>query len=301
MVQERTFSSKFFSRVVYVPVFIGAIIMLMPYLWMVLGAFKPVAELSKAPPTFTIEKPTFNNFYNPNYTPGLKEPENIEGLLQRFQDVPGGFWRFYFNSLFVTTTVTIGVLILASLAAFVLAKHRFPGRQFFFILFIASMMVPWQVMLIPGFLLMKQFGWIDTYAALIIPALPKAFVVFFLRQYMLALPDELLDAARIDGAGEFRIWWQVVLPLVRPALVAMSIFVLLGEWNNFVWPLVIVQSSVNRTLPLALALLNSAFNGANTIGILMAGALLISLPTLLMFLIFQKQFIRGIALTGVKG
>jgi multiple sugar transport system permease protein len=299
MVEKRSFSTILTRVLIMAPVLLFAVTVLMPYLWMVIGAFKPIPELNKVPPTFYIEHPTLNSFYDPLGGQGI--PEHVDGIFQRFGDTQGGFVRYYFNSIFVTASITVGSLILASLAAFVLAKHQFPGRNFFFLLFVASMMVPWQVMLIPGFLLIKQFSWINTFQGLIIPALPKAFVVFFLRQYMLSLPDELLDSARIDGAGEFRIWWQIILPLVRPALVAMSIFVMLNEWNNFVWPLIVIQSSDNRTLPLALALLNNNLNGAPNMGVLMAAAMLVSLPTLLLFLIFQRQFIRGIALTGLKG
>ncbi|CAG0978232.1 MAG: carbohydrate ABC transporter permease [Anaerolineae bacterium] len=299
MVGENALRARLNRNLIYIPVVALALVMLLPYYWMAIGAFKPIPELSRTPPSFFVENPTFNNFYDELGGKGL--PEHVEGIFQRFQDTSGGFARYYLNSIFVTVSVTIGSLILASLAAYILAKHRFPGRNIFFMLFVASMMVPWQVTIIPGFLMMKEFNWINTFTALIIPALPKAFVVFFLRQYMISLPDELLDAARIDGAGEFRIWWRIILPLVRPALTAMSIFVLLGEWNNFMWPLIVMQSSENRTLPLALSLLSSTFNGANTMGVLMAAALLVSLPTLVLFLIFQKQFIRGIALTGIKG
>jgi ABC-type glycerol-3-phosphate transport system permease component len=282
----------------YIPVILLAVVMLVPYYYMVIGAFKPVPELARVPITFTIDQPTLNNFYD---ALGNTPPDHTEGLFQRFSDTPGGFARIYLNSIFVSTTVTVGVLILASLTSYILAKHHFPGRNFFFLLFIASMMVPWQVMLIPSYLIMRDFGWINTFQALIIPALPKAFVVFFLRQYMLSLPDELLDAARIDGAGELRIWWQVVLPLCRPALVAMGIFMFLGEWNNFVWPLIVMQSAENRTLPLALSLMNSTMSSATTMGVIMSATLLVSLPTLIVFIIFQKQFVQGIALTGLKG
>jgi multiple sugar transport system permease protein len=296
--EHKSFLGKMAGWSIYIPVLTLALFTMIPYYWMLTGAFKPVPELRKNPPTFYIESPTLNNFFDPE---GNEPPDHIKGVFQRFEDVEGGFMRFYFNSIFVSGTVTVGVLLVASLAAYVLAKHRFPGRQFFFLLFIASMMVPWQVMLIPGFLIMRDFGWIDTFQALIIPALPKAFVVFFLRQFMLSLPDDLLDAARVDGASEIRIWWSIILPLIRPALVAMSIFVFLAEWNNFVWPLVIVQSPELRTLPLGLSLLNSTLSGAPVLGVMMAAALLTSLPTLIMFVIFQKQFVRGIALTGIKG
>lgn len=281
-----------------IPLLILALTMLMPYYWMLIGAFKPVPELLKNPPTFYVARPTLNNFYDPL---GNRPPDHVEGLFQRLTAAPLRFGTYYLNSLFVSATITILSLILASAAAYVLAKHRFPGRALFFLIFVASMMVPWQVMIIPNFLTMKHLGWINTYWGLVVPALPKAFVVFFLRQYMLSLPDELLDAARIDGAGEVRIWWQIVLPLVRPALTAMSIFVVLNEWNNFVWPLIIVQDAAHGTLPLALAQLSSTLSGQATMGVIMAAALLVSLPTLLMFALFQRQFMQGIALSGLKG
>lgn len=146
---------------------------------------------------------------------------------------------------------------------------------------------------------MQAFGWINTYPGLIVPGLARAFAVFFLRQYMLGLPDSLIDAARIDGAGEVRIWWSTILPLVRPALTAMAIFVMLAEWNNFVWPLIMVCDQ--SPLALALANLSGAFTGPGNVGVIMVAALLTSLPTVVFFLIFQKQFVEGIALTGTKG
>lgn len=350
--------------IVYIPVMALAVVTFLPYYWMVIGSLKPVPELRQNPPTFFVEKPSLNNFYD---VQRITPPDHQLGIFQRFPETPctfcqklaaglrdpigihdvdvkftkilglrirphfqghiglgvrvrlleeaGGFFRFYVNSIGISTTITVLVLIIGSLAAFVLAKHQFPGRRLFFIFFIASMMVPWQVMLIPGFLLMRDIGkcsefvsgcaaansWIDSYWALIIPALPKAFVVFFMVQFMKSIPDELLDAARIDGANEFKIWWRIVIPLIRPALVAMSIFVFLGEWNNFVWPLIIIQSAEKRTLPLALSTIATGLNGATNVGVVMASALLVSLPTLLMFIIFQKQFVRGIAFTGLKG
>jgi len=290
--------SKSVRYAFYIPVLILAGFMVLPYYWMVTGAFKSVPELSKTPPSFTIDEPSLNNFYDP--LGGTNTPGHIEGLFQRFKDTPGGFMRYYLNSAVVSGSITVGALILASLVAYVLAKHNFPGRQFFFLLFISSMMIPWQVMLIPGYLIVNRLE-MSTFASLIVPALPKAYIVFFLRQYMLSLPDELIDSARIDGAGEVRIWRSIVLPLVTPALVAMGIFLFLAEWNNFVWPLIVIQEAENRTLPLALSLLNSSLTGAINQGVLMAGALLISLPTLIIFIVFQRQFVQGIALTGMKG
>ncbi|MBN2305230.1 MAG: carbohydrate ABC transporter permease [Anaerolineae bacterium] len=300
MIENPTTKDIVLKRLAYVPVLILALLMLAPYYWMVIGAFKPAEELSQVPPTFIVESPTLENFFNSNAQEQVTNEEQ-KGLFQRFPNTEGGFLRYFFNSTFVASSITIGSLLVASMAAFVLAKHRFPGRNLLFLFFISSMMVPWQVTLISGYLVIKEIGWLDTYTALIIPALPRAFVLFFLRQYMLSLPDDLLDAARVDGASEFRIWAQVVLPLVGPALVAMGIFVFLADWNNLVWPLVILQSEELRTLPLVLSTMVNAFSGAASVGIQMAAALVVSLPTLIMFIIFQRQFVRGIALTGMKG
>ena len=285
-------------KLLRLPLYVLAVTMIVPYYWMVIGAFKSVPEIKRNPPTFVAENPTFNNFYDQL---GNKPPDHTDGLFQRFSDASLGFWSFFLNSLFITTTITIFSLLIASAAAYVLAKTQFPGRGIIFLIVLASMMVPWQVLFIPNFLTIKTFGWINTYWALIIPALPKAFAVFFLRQYMLSLPDEMLDAGRIDGAGEIRIWWQLVLPLVRPALTAMTIFTVLGEWNNFVWPLIVIQDADHATLPLALSRLNQTLIGSSTLGVMLAASLLASIPTVIMFLTFQKQFVEGIALTGVKG
>ncbi|MEM8531736.1 MAG: carbohydrate ABC transporter permease [Chloroflexota bacterium] len=286
------------STLLSLPVYLLALTMLIPYYWMVSGAFKPVPELVRNPPTFIVESPTFNNFYDPV---GNTQPGHVEGLFQRFTDAPLRFGTFFLNSVVISSAITILSLLIASATAFVLAKYRLPGGNVLFIIILASMMVPWQVMFIPNFLTIRDLGWINTYWALIIPALPKAFVVFFLRQYMLSIPDELIDAGRIDGANDIRIWWQLVLPLVGPALAAMAIFVVINEWNNFVWPLIVVQDTAHATLPLALARLNSTLTGPQTMGVIMAGAFLASLPTLIVFLMFQRQFIEGVALTGVKG
>lgn len=285
----------------YLPLILAAVAMIGPYYWMVIGAFKSFPELQAAPPTFYLAHPTFDSFYNPEWSATSGLSQEAQGLFQNYPNVPGGFLRFYGNSLFVTIVNTILGLLIASLAAFVLAKHRFPGRNLLFIIILASMMVPWQVALIPSFMIVRDLGWVDTYWALIIPALPKAFTLFFLRQYMLSIPDELVDAARVDGASEIRIWWQIMLPLVIPAMIAMGLFMFLGEWNNLVWPLVVIQSQELRTLPMVMSTMVSQYQAPVNLGMVMAAALLVSLPTLILFVVFQKQFVRGIALTGIKG
>ena len=175
------------------------------------------------------------------------------------------------------------------------------GKRLIYLTIIGSMMVPWQVGIIPNFLTMSNLNWLDTYWAYIIPALPKAFIVFFLVQYLSSIPDELVESARIDRASEFTIWWRIILPLLKPAMIAMMIFASIGEWNNFLWPMIIANSPEMWNLPVALSMLRN--NGAGNIGmqgIIMGASLLASIPTVLLFLVAQKHFIRGIALSGIK-
>lgn len=284
------------------PLYVFGLTMLVPFYWMVTAAFKPVPELTKNPPDFVPRDPSFDAFYDPVYDPDVRHDQVVPGLFQRFTEVPGGFGRFMFNSLFVATAITLLSLLLAALAAYALTKMDLPGKRVLFVVIVASMMVPWQVSLIPNYLIVRNLGWLDSYEGYIIPALAKAFVVFFLVQYMRSIPDDLIQAARVDGAGEWRIWWRVVMPLMRPALAAMAIFVVLAEWNNFLWPLVIVQTDSMANLPVALSRMNAslAFNPQN-MAVLMAASLLTSLPTVIFFLLFQKHFTRGIALSGIKG
>jgi len=164
------------NKILRSPLYVLALTMIVPYYWMVIGAFKPVPEIKRNPPTFITENPSFNNFYD---ALGNKLPDHTDGLFQRFSDAPLGFWTYFLNSLFITITVTVLSLLIAAAAAYVLAKMQVPDRQVIFLIIIASMMVPWQVLFIPNFLTMKTLGWINSYWALIIPALPKTFAVFF--------------------------------------------------------------------------------------------------------------------------
>ncbi|WP_327046290.1 carbohydrate ABC transporter permease [Microbispora sp. NBC_01189] len=282
------------------PFYLLSLTMIAPFYWMLITVFKPVTEIDRQPPSFVPEHPTLNNFHDPGYSPTQVNPGHLQGLFQRFQ-VDFGFGRFMFNSLVITVAITVGSLLIASLAAYVITKHRVPGRRLIFLMIVASMMVPWQTTLVPTYVIMRNLGWLDTYQGYIVPALAKAFVLFFLVQFLHSIPDELIQAARVDGAGEWRIWWRIVLPLLRPALAAMSIFIVLAEWNNFLWPLILVQSDEMANIPVALARLNSYFVGAQHQGAIMAGGLLASLPSIVFFLAFQRYFTRGIVLSGLKG
>lgn len=263
---------------IYTLLAIGSFIMIVPFVWMIVTSFKPLDEINTYPPSFFIRKPTFAAY------------------LELFRIIPMG--RYFFNSLFVTSAITLANIFFCSLAGYAFAKHRFFGRDKLFLLFVGSMMIPWQVNLIPSFVLVKKFGWLNSFYGLIIPAISGAFGIFLMRQFIMTIPDDLIDAAKIDGCSEFTIYRRVILPLIQPALASLAIFTFMAQWNNFVWPLVIIYSSKMRTIPLALSVLNGQF-GTN-FAMVMAGAVVATMPVLIVFVAFQKYFIKGIALTGLK-
>jgi ABC-type glycerol-3-phosphate transport system permease component len=288
-------------RLARLPLWLLVASMLLPYYWMVTGSFKTVSELMRKPPTFHVEEPTLRNFHNPDWTGSSADPERQAGIFQ--VNVDGwGFARFYANSLMVTLFVTAVSLLAASFVAFVLTKRPFPGSRWLFNLLLVSMMVPWEVTIVPNFVTVAHMGWINSYAALLVPGLAKAFVVFYFRQIILAIPDELVDAALMDGAGTLRTWWSVVLPLLRPALAAIGIPVAIGEWNNFLWPLLVVNDAQYMTLPLELGKMAGNLTFAPQIAaVLMAGSLLASLPAVIAFLLLQRQFVDGLTAGATKG
>ncbi|MEU5873705.1 carbohydrate ABC transporter permease [Glycomyces sp. NPDC047010] len=285
------------------PLYLWAVVVLIPFWWMIIAAFKTVPELMKNPPTFFPRDPSLDSFYDPSAPApgGTPNPDAVPGVFQRWPEVAGGFLRFTLNTFGVTVIVTVVSLLIASLAAYMLTKTNAPGRRTVFVVIISSMMIPWQVSLIPNYLLTSDLGMTDSYLGYIVPGLAKSFVVFFLVQYLRSIPDELVHAARVDGASEWRIWWQIVLPLLRPALAAMAIFVALGEWNNFLWPLIIIRDEDLFNLPIALSNLSNAIvSSPGSMGVAMAASMLATLPTVVFFFLFQKHFIKGIALSGIK-
>ena len=263
----------------YLTLVIGAFIMVFPFIWMINASLMTAGEIQLRPPVWLPAEPQFNNY-----------TELSEAL-------PIG--RLYFNSIFTSGIIVFGVLLTSSLAGFAFAKYRFPGREFLFYVILATMMIPFFVTLIPVFFIVRQLGWIDTYQGLVIPGLTSAYGIFLMRQFMFTVPDELIDAARIDGASELTIYWRIVIPLVKPALATLGTFTFIGAWNNFLWPLLVLNSRELFTLPLGINSLRSLY--ADNTNLLMAGTAASVMPMLIVFIFLQRYFIRGIALTGLKG
>jgi multiple sugar transport system permease protein len=249
-----------------------------PFLWMLLASFKDLGEILQYPPTWIPQRIILDNFVN------------------AFQAAP--FGRFYFNSLFVASAVTLGQLFTCSLAAYAFARLQFPGRDILFYVFLGTMMVPGQVTMIPGFMVLHWLGWIDTYAALIVPGLASAFGTFLLRQFFLTIPRDLEDAAAIDGCSRFGVLWRIILPLSRPALATLAIFTFMGVFNDFLWALIVISSEDLKTVQLGLAIFRDRYQ--TDWGQLMAASVSATLPILLVFFFAQKYFIRGITLSGLK-
>lgn len=256
-----------------------SIVMIFPFIWMVFTAFKGNQEVYVYPPTFFPQEFHWENFSHV------------------LETVP--FVRFYFNSLLVTILITVSQVVTSALAAYAFARLEFFGKNFLFILYLATLVIPNQVTMLPLFLLVSRLGWIDTYQALVVPFLANAFAVFFLRQFFAGLPRELEDAARVDGAGRLRILIQIILPLARPALATITLFIFLAEWDSYLWPLIVTNSQAMRTLPIGLRFFVEE-SGAQ-LNYMMAGALMAIIPIILLFFVAQRQFIEGIAMTGTKG
>ena len=255
--------------------------MLLPFYWMVSASLMTSQEIIQMPPPLVPADPQWGNY----------------GRVTEVADLA----RAYLNSLTVTGLTVLGILFTSSLAGFAFAKYQFPARDILFAMILATMMIPFFVILIPVFYVVRVFGWTDNYAGLIMPGLVSAYGIFMMRQFILSLPDELLDAARIDGANEFRIYWQIILPLTGPALATLAVFNMISVWNSFLWPLLVAQSPELYTVPLALNNLRTFGMEAQVLNLQMAGTVASVIPTLVVFVFLQRYFTQGIALTGLKG
>ena len=265
--------------VLYAVLITGLLVVVGPFLWMLLASIKPEAEIRAVPPTWWPHTVTLDNF---------------RSLFTRLD-----FPRYFFNSTLVAALITAGNLIFCSLLGYALTKLRFAGRRPLFLVVLGMLMVPGMVTFVPQFVLVSNLHLANSYAGLVLPFLAGPFGVFLMRQFLQSIPDDLIEAARIDGAGELRIFWRVVLPLCRPALATLGILTFLSSWNNFLWPLVVATTEDKYTLPVALALYSVGQNRTD-FGLLLAGAVVVVLPVLIVFLFLQRHFLRGIATTGLK-
>jgi multiple sugar transport system permease protein len=276
----------------YAILIVGGLVFIGPWAWMVVASFKDISEMFQYPPSWWTDHPTLSNYTN------FLGSENVG--------------RWFLNSAFIACSVTFLNLIFSSMAAYCYAKRQFPGRGFLFLLGLGTMAIPYAVFLIPNYLVLKHIpmfggndvlgqgghGWLDSYWGLILPASVSMFNIFLLRQYMRTIPDELLDAAKMDGANHFQIWLRIIMPLSRPALAAVGIFTFVGTWDDFLGPLIIISSADHYTVQLGLALF--VVKNRTAWDLVMAGSVLATLPVLVAFILFQKQFIRGIAISGLK-
>jgi multiple sugar transport system permease protein len=257
---------------------VTAAVTLAPLAWMVTVSLMPTGASSAFPPPFLPTQVTF---------------EHYAALFSR-----GNLGRYLFNSAFLSVTVTLVSLVFNSLAGYAFAKYRFAGRESLFKLLIASMIIPSQVTMLPLFLMLNKMGLINTYMGVIIPGMAGIFGIFLIRQFAMAIPDSLIEAARIDGASDFRIYWSVILPLCKPVLITLAIFTFMGTWNDFLWPLIVMTDDSMYTLPVALA--NLSLEHVQDTELMMAGSVMTVLPVLLLFVAVQKYYISGIMAGGVK-
>ncbi|MCC6497870.1 MAG: carbohydrate ABC transporter permease [Propionibacteriaceae bacterium] len=264
---------------VYLVVTVALVLVITPFVWMVLGSFKSEGELRRVPPTWWPEAASLDN-----YT-----------LLFAKLD----FATYFANSAIVAVVVTAGNLLFCSMLGYALAMLDFPGKKALLLLVLGTLMIPGVVTFVPLFVLVANAGLIDSLPGLFLPFLAAPFGVFLMRQFISGLPHDLLDAGRVDGAGELRIFARIILPLCGPALATLGILTFLGSWNSFLWPLVVAQTEATYTLPVALALYSIGQNSTQY-GLLLAGACVVVLPLLIVFLMFQRHVIEGIATTGIK-
>jgi multiple sugar transport system permease protein len=266
--------------VLYSILLFGCLFTLVPFLWMLSTSFKSATEIVKLPPTLLPEKFTLQSY------------QTI------FNDPRVPLARFYLNSIIVSVSVVLMVLFTSSLAGYVFAKYQFYGKNVLFTMLLASMMIPFQVMMIPLYLILVRLGITDSLMGLIVPGATSAFGIFLMRQFIEGIPSELIDAARIDGASEFGIYSRIILPQMGPALATLGIFQFMATWNDYLWPLIVITTTEKRTLPVMLTWYNSQHG--SRYDLTMAVSVLVILPILLVYFIFQRWVVRGIALTGFK-
>ena len=261
----------------YLILLIGGLGMIFPFIWMAASSLKHAQDI-----------------YTLSIIPDSPTLDNYRDVLDNTRYV-----RWFVNSLVVASITTASVAFFDSLAGYTLAKFNFPGKSVIFIAILSTLMVPTEMLVIPWYVVAIDLHWTDSYWGIMFPGVMSAFGVFLMRQFFTGVPNDLIDAARLDGFSEFRIFWKIALPLVKPAVAALCIFTFLGNWNAYIWPLIVTRSSEMRTLPVGIAFFSSEAN--NAFHLVMAAAALATIPVLVIFVIFQRQIIKGVVLTGLKG
>lgn len=269
---------RVYRLILYLLLFAGCAIMLLPFIWMLTTSLKSSVAVLQMPPQWIPRDWAWSNYP------------------RAWSVAP--FGRYFFNSFFISITTTIGEVITTILAAYAFAKMRFFGKNLLFAGLLATLMIPGEMLLIPNYVTIVNLGWLDRYQALIIPWIVSVFGIFLLRQFFRSIPDELWDSARIDGCRRLRFLWQIVVPLSKPAILTVALFKFLGSWNAYQWVLIMTNTEGMRTVPVGLQLFSSEVGTAYEL--LMAASVLAIIPVLLLFFFAQKQFIQGIARTGIK-
>ncbi len=278
LAKESLLRQHAYKVTLYLLLFTGCAIMLLPFFWMVMTSLKAESEVLRMPPQWIPKDWQWINY------------------VKAWNVAP--FGRYFFNSFVIAIITTIGEVITAVLAAYAFAKMRFFGKNVIFAVLLGTLMIPGEMLLIPNYVTITRLGWYNRYEALIIPWLASVFAIFLLRQFFRSIPDELQDAARIDGCSRIRFLWQIVVPLSKPAIMTVALLKFLGSWNAFLWVLIMTSSESMRTVPVGLSLFSSEVGTAYEQ--LMAASVLAIIPVLILFLFTQKQFIQGVARTGIK-
>lgn len=277
---SRSIQKNAIDLVMYAGLIILSIFMILPFAWMLSSSFKLPVDIFGFPPKLIPDNPVLTNYIY------IFQENNLLGVLQ--------------NTVVVSLASTLFSLFFTTLGGYGFAKFEFPGKKMLFALLLATMIIPGAVMMVPSFVIMRQLGWVDTFLPLIVPGAANAFGIFFFRQYISTINDELMDAARIDGASEFRIFWSIIMPIIAPGMTSLGLIFFMGSWNNYLGPLMYLKSPENHTITLAISALSGSA-GLTAWGEQMAMSVISLVPLLIIFLIFQRQFVEGITAGAVKG
>ena len=286
--------------VIWSVLIVTTVVSLFPMFWMLSTAFTPGSATIKAPPSLI---PVPAELFDGGSLPSWAQARAYVPTLANFDDLVrqtrGNIWRWLGNSAVIALAITLFHVLFASMAGYAFARKEFPGRNLMFGLLLSTLMIPVQVTLVPNFLLISRLNLADSYLGVILPGFADVFGIFLMKQYMQTLPREIEDAARVDGANEWNVFWRIVLPLAKPAVATLAIFMFMRSWNNFLWPLIVLRTGSRYTLPAGVATLQGEFSTNQ--GLIMAGAAIAAVPMIVFFLIFQRAFLGGIRIGALKG